>query len=196
MAKLAVLISTPKKYITHCPASGETSRFINIEDTVVSVSVALDTQGVVRSERRTPFSRASCFVLIREIRYKGRSLMRTSRVMGMKDPKNSRLSTWLMNKRCSTITYPSRISQTLLQRSHMHTILTALSGLSDGCPPRYRLGALKLYLDPYLRGLRSSIVHRQPRRKMRKSEKSISWCLRPCDVAMGALEVAAALEVL
>ena len=67
MAKLAVLISIPRKYLTHCPSfllantSSGGKRGREREE--------LDGQGVVLSDNRTPFSLASC-----------------SRAMGMNEP--------------------------------------------------------------------------------------------------------------
>ena len=66
IAKLAVLIGNPKGSTTHCPRSlvapGPGPR-------LGGSCAELEPHGVVRSERRTPFSLASC-----------------SRVMGMKEP--------------------------------------------------------------------------------------------------------------
>jgi hypothetical protein len=71
MAKLAVLISTPRMWTTHCPFSGfglmSASMALAEKEGVATGRGAL--HGVVRSERRTPFSRASC-----------------SSVTGMKEP--------------------------------------------------------------------------------------------------------------
>lgn len=72
MAKLAVLISIPRKNITHCPRS------LAFEETPLGGRRGcdeLDPQGVFLSERRTPFSRASC-----------------SRVIGMKEPRWTELA--------------------------------------------------------------------------------------------------------
>lgn len=67
IAKLAVLMSRPRSVMMHCPLLGEgLVVHIELEGGVVS---KLEWHGVVRSERRTPFSRASC-----------------SRVTGMKEP--------------------------------------------------------------------------------------------------------------
>jgi hypothetical protein len=67
MAKLAVLISTPKMCTTHCPES-----FAAVNGIVISPIGGieeLDWQGFVRSESNTPFSLANC-----------------SKVIGMNDP--------------------------------------------------------------------------------------------------------------
>lgn len=66
MAKLAVLISNPSIWTTHCPFSGFGAMLHIDGDGALKVE---DLHGVVRSERSTPFSRASC-----------------SRVTGMKEP--------------------------------------------------------------------------------------------------------------
>ena len=69
IAKLAVLISIPKIYTTHCLKS------LTVFEVMMSIPggidglVELDPHGVFRSESRTPFSRANC-----------------SRVIGMNDP--------------------------------------------------------------------------------------------------------------
>ena len=65
IAKLAVLISMPRMYTTHCPLSGRGAA--DHIDGGEALKLAL--QGVIRSDSRTPFSRASC-----------------SRVTGMKEP--------------------------------------------------------------------------------------------------------------
>lgn len=62
IAKLAVLISMPRMCTTHCPFSGFGLKSASMElaekEGVITGRGAL--HGVVRSERRTPFSRASC----------------------------------------------------------------------------------------------------------------------------------------
>lgn len=70
MAKLAVLISIPSMLTTHCAASAFEEKAEYSGD-VAAAAAGRETflHGVVRSERRTPFSRASC-----------------SRVTGMKLP--------------------------------------------------------------------------------------------------------------
>ena len=72
MAKLAVLISIPRKYITHCPRSFLLEKIASGGRRGCD---ELDPQGVFLSERRTPFSRASC-----------------SRVIGMKEPRKAELA--------------------------------------------------------------------------------------------------------
>ena len=79
MAKLAVLISTPRMWTTHCPFSGfglnKASREVAEKEGTMAGRVAL--QGVARSVSRTPFSRASC-----------------SSVTGMKLPMPHTTKTW------------------------------------------------------------------------------------------------------
>jgi hypothetical protein len=68
MAKLAVLISMPRMVTTHCPASWwGLAKAEKVDEGETAGRAAL--HGVEWSERRTPFSRASC-----------------SRVTGMKEP--------------------------------------------------------------------------------------------------------------
>jgi hypothetical protein len=70
MAKLAVLISSPRKYITHWSFSTARVPRGNSEvEWLVESGSELEPQGVVRSDSKTPFSRANC-----------------SRVIGMKEP--------------------------------------------------------------------------------------------------------------
>jgi hypothetical protein len=66
IAKLAVFICHPPIYTTHCPRS---LRVPTPGFKPGGGCDELDPQGVMPSESRTPFSRASC-----------------SRVMGIKDP--------------------------------------------------------------------------------------------------------------
>ena len=55
IAKLAVLICIPRKNITHCPLS-----LTPLGPGMLGEWSELERQGVVRSDSRTPFSRASC----------------------------------------------------------------------------------------------------------------------------------------
>ena len=74
MAKLAVLISAPKKYMIHCADSASIDKdritWFDSDELELGATVWKDAeQGLVLSCKRTPRSRASC-----------------SKVMGMKDP--------------------------------------------------------------------------------------------------------------
>lgn len=74
MAKLAVLISAPRKFIIHCADSASTDNdrmiWFGSEELECGAAVRKDAeQGLLLSCKRTPRSRASC-----------------SRVIGMKDP--------------------------------------------------------------------------------------------------------------
>ena len=66
IAKLAVLISIPKTYTTHCPWSLDP---FEVGGKPGGGWEELEGHGEILSESKTPFSRASC-----------------SRVMGIKDP--------------------------------------------------------------------------------------------------------------
>lgn len=74
MAKLAVLISAPRKFMIHCADSASIDKdritWSGSEELELGAAVWKDAeQGLLLSCKRTPRSRASC-----------------SRVMGMKDP--------------------------------------------------------------------------------------------------------------
>ena len=74
MAKLAVLISAPRKFMIHCADSAsidnDRTTWSGSEELECGIAVWKDAeQGLLLSCKRTPRSRASC-----------------SRVMGMKDP--------------------------------------------------------------------------------------------------------------
>ena len=81
MAKLAVFISTPRIWTTHCPFSGlglKSASMVFAEKERLGWTVDfVALHGVDWSERRTPFSRASC-----------------SSVTGMKDPIPHTTKTW------------------------------------------------------------------------------------------------------
>jgi hypothetical protein len=80
MAKLAVLISTPRMWTTHCPFSGlglkRASKVFAERERLEWMVGFVALQGAPL-ERRTPFSRASC-----------------SRVTGMKLPIPHTTKTW------------------------------------------------------------------------------------------------------